>query len=134
MLFLKLKCLRLNIYILGQFQTGFALFKAFDFLCVCCNLNQLKMMQVKNVIFLQVYNVMNSDGNGSKVSQVENRTYVYEEASPSYNGSSGQTHSAAEGVDIGKPVNEQESVVEQPKRAAKIHDFCFGIPFGQLIS
>lgn len=77
---------------------------------------------------------MNSDGNGSKVSQVENKTYIYEEASPSYNGSSGQPHSAAEGFVVGKAVNEQESVVDQPKRAAKIHDFCFGIPFGQLIS
>lgn len=27
----------------------------------------------------------------------------------------------------------QELVPEQPKRAAKIHDFCFGIPYGTIL-
>ncbi|XP_057770379.1 protein FATTY ACID EXPORT 1, chloroplastic-like [Salvia miltiorrhiza] len=82
----------------------------------------------------KVLNVMNGDGHGSKLSQLENKTPSYvEDASASYNGSSVQPHSAADSFVAGGATNEQESVVSQPKRAAMIHDFCFGIPFGGLV-
>ncbi|CAH8352975.1 unnamed protein product [Eruca vesicaria subsp. sativa] len=34
---------------------------------------------------------------------------------------------------ITEPVEEQHVATTQPKRAAKIHDFCFGIPYGGLV-
>ncbi|KAJ9543863.1 hypothetical protein OSB04_023570 [Centaurea solstitialis] len=34
------------------------------------------------------------------------------------------------GEEIGEPV---QHVVTEPKRAAKIHDFCFGIPYGECL-
>lgn len=77
---------------------------------------------------------MNSDGHGTKVSQLENKTPGYvEDASASYHGSSAKSHSAAESVVTEGATNEQEGIANQPKRAAKIHDFCFGIPFGGLV-
>ncbi|XP_042000364.1 protein FATTY ACID EXPORT 1, chloroplastic-like [Salvia splendens] len=83
---------------------------------------------------IKVINVMNSDGHGSKLSQLENNTPSYvEDASASYNGSSVQPHSAADSSVAGGAIDEQESAVTQPKRAAMIHDFCFGIPFGGLV-
>lgn len=33
---------------------------------------------------------------------------------------------------ITEPIEEQHVATTQPKRAAKIHDFCFGIPYGTL--
>ncbi|KAJ0246764.1 Protein FATTY ACID EXPORT 1 [Hirschfeldia incana] len=34
---------------------------------------------------------------------------------------------------ITEPVEEHVTSTQQPKRAAKIHDFCFGIPYGGLV-
>ncbi|KAI3446499.1 hypothetical protein Pfo_003164 [Paulownia fortunei] len=85
----------------------------------------------------KVLNVMNSDGHDTKVSHLENKTtpsYV-EDASTSHNGSSVKSHPIAEGFVVGGATNGHipEQVVSQPKRAAKIHDFCLGIPFGGLV-
>ncbi|KAH6828713.1 Transmembrane proteins 14C [Perilla frutescens var. hirtella] len=82
----------------------------------------------------KVLNVMNSDGQGIKVSQLDNNTPSYvEDASTSYNGSSVKSHSAADSVIPEGATNKQDDVANQSKRAAKIHDFCFGIPFGGLV-
>lgn len=35
---------------------------------------------------------------------------------------------------LGKDVELQEQEIKEPIKAAKIHDFCFGIPFGKCIS
>ncbi|KAL3632514.1 hypothetical protein CASFOL_025498 [Castilleja foliolosa] len=51
----------------------------------------------------KVLNVMSSDGRGSDVSNLECNRHV------------------------------QEQLNSQPEKAAKIHDFCFGIPFGGLV-
>lgn len=69
---------------------------------------------------------MNSDGNGKKLSQLDNKTPSYvEDSSASYNGSSTQPHSATASSSVAGG-----STAEQPKKGAMIHDFCFGIPFG----
>lgn len=80
---------------------------------------------------------MNGDGHGTKVSNLENKTppsYI-EDASTSHNGNSVKSHPVAEGFVAGGATDghRQEQVVSQPKRAAKIHDFCFGIPFGEYM-
>ncbi|GAA0140566.1 hypothetical protein LIER_01886 [Lithospermum erythrorhizon] len=41
------------------------------------------------------------------------------------------TEAKLEGAETLEPI--QESPVAQPQKAAKIHDFCFGIPFGGLV-
>ncbi|KAK6127294.1 hypothetical protein DH2020_038957 [Rehmannia glutinosa] len=85
----------------------------------------------------KVLNVMNSDGHGTNVSHLETKpTPSYtEDASTSHNGSSVKSHPVAEGFAVGGATNGhgQEQVISQPKRAAKIHDFCLGIPFGGLV-
>ncbi|KAK6127278.1 hypothetical protein DH2020_039004 [Rehmannia glutinosa] len=86
----------------------------------------------------KVLNVMNSDGHGTNVSHLETKptTSYTEDASTSHNGSSVKSHPVAEGFAVGGATNghRQEQVVSQPKRAAKIHDFCLGIPFGALLA
>ncbi|KAK6151318.1 hypothetical protein DH2020_013953 [Rehmannia glutinosa] len=80
----------------------------------------------------KVLNVMNSDGHGTNVSHLETKpTPSYtEDASTSHNGSSVKSHPVAEGFAVGGATNGQgqEQVVSQPKRAAKIHDFCLEFP------
>ncbi|KAI3471631.1 hypothetical protein Pfo_028281 [Paulownia fortunei] len=84
----------------------------------------------------KVLNVMSSDGHGTDISNLENKTtpsYV-EDASKSHNGNSVKSHPLTEGSVVGTSNGHiQEQVISQPKRAAKIHDFCFGIPFGGLV-
>lgn len=78
---------------------------------------------------------MSSDGRGADVTNLENKTassYI-EDASKSHNGSSLKSHSLTEGSVGVSNGHIQEQVVSQPKRAAKIHDFCFGIPFGECL-
>ncbi|PIN20068.1 putative membrane protein [Handroanthus impetiginosus] len=84
----------------------------------------------------KVLNVMSNDGHGTEVSKLDNQTtpsYI-EDASKLHNGSSLKSHSLTEGSVVGASNGHmQEQVVGQPKRAAKIHDFCFGIPFGGFV-
>ncbi|KAK4412910.1 protein FATTY ACID EXPORT 1, chloroplastic [Sesamum alatum] len=84
----------------------------------------------------KVLNVVSSDGRGTEVSNLVNKTipsYV-EDSSKSHNGSSTESDPLTEGFVVGESNGLiQEQVISQPKRAAKIHDFCFGIPFGGLV-
>lgn len=79
----------------------------------------------------QVFNVMSSDECGTDVSSLQNKTTPIhiEDESNSHNGSSIKSHPLTEGT-LNKDMKEQ---VDQPIRAAKIHDFCFGIPFGGVV-
>ncbi|XP_051149483.1 protein FATTY ACID EXPORT 1, chloroplastic [Andrographis paniculata] len=85
---------------------------------------------------LKVLNVASNDGHSTQVSSLDNKTspdYV-EDASNLHKGSSIKSNSPTESFAAGGSNGHlQESVVTEPKRAAKIHDFCFGIPFGGLV-
>lgn len=77
---------------------------------------------------------MSSDGRGTDVSNLQNKTspsYI-EDASNSHNGSSFKSHPLTEDSVETQNKDTQEQV-SQPTRAAKIHDFCFGIPFGECL-
>ncbi|KAL8493914.1 hypothetical protein ACS0TY_024898 [Phlomoides rotata] len=82
----------------------------------------------------KVLNVMSSDGRGTDVSNLQSNTspsYI-EDASNSHNGSSVQSYPLSE--DSVETLNkDMQKQVGEPTRAAKIHDFCFGIPFGGLV-
>ncbi|KAG8372020.1 hypothetical protein BUALT_Bualt12G0023300 [Buddleja alternifolia] len=83
----------------------------------------------------KVLNLTSGDGRGVEVSSLENKTtpsYV-EDASISQNGNSVKSHSFTEGGVGESNGHIEEQVVSQPKKAAKIHDFCLGIPFGGLV-
>ncbi|GFP90934.1 hypothetical protein PHJA_001237400 [Phtheirospermum japonicum] len=69
--------------------------------------------------------VMCSDGRGADVSNLESKNI------PSYIESIPLTEDSVVGASNG---HVQEQFTSQPKRAAKIHDFCFGIPFGGLVA
>ncbi|KAL3637205.1 hypothetical protein CASFOL_019504 [Castilleja foliolosa] len=72
----------------------------------------------------KVLNVMSSDGRGSDVSNLESKN------NPNYIDSLPLTQDSVVGASNG---HIQEKINSQPKRAAKIHDFCFGIPFGGIV-
>ncbi|KAL0453153.1 UNVERIFIED_CONTAM: protein FATTY ACID EXPORT 1, chloroplastic [Sesamum latifolium] len=84
----------------------------------------------------KVLNVMSSDGRGTEVSNLVDKTmpsYI-EDSSKLQNGSSTKSDPLTQGFVDGESNGRiQEQVNSQPKRAAKIHDFCFGIPFGGLV-
>lgn len=83
----------------------------------------------------QVINVTSNDGFGTEVSNLDNKTTPdYVEDAKLHNGSSVKPHPPTESfVAEGSNGKLQEAVVGEPIRAAKIHDFCFGIPFGGLV-
>ncbi|VFQ91024.1 unnamed protein product [Cuscuta campestris] len=82
----------------------------------------------------KVFICMSHDGHGTDVSSIEDR------ASLSYTSEkplSAPVESVT-GKSLSEPLQGQNELVEgdissQPKRAAKIHDFCFGIPFGGFV-
>ncbi|XP_060177446.1 protein FATTY ACID EXPORT 1, chloroplastic-like [Lycium barbarum] len=80
---------------------------------------------------------MNNDGRGTDESSLESRTTLSyaTDSSKSLNGTSSNSYSAPEENVTGKEINEpvQEDSSSQPTKAAKIHDFCLGIPFGGLV-
>ncbi|KAA8517167.1 hypothetical protein F0562_017460 [Nyssa sinensis] len=85
----------------------------------------------------KVYVVMSHDGHGTDISSAETKTTLSysTDASKSHNGRSMKSYPTTEEHVAGKGKSEpvQEHAVTQQKRAAKIHDFCFGIPFGGLV-
>ncbi|CAA2986639.1 Hypothetical predicted protein [Olea europaea subsp. europaea] len=85
----------------------------------------------------KVFIVRSIDGHGTDVSNSETKTALRYTAddSKSLNGRMEKSHSITQEHVAGKDTNEPmlEQVVSQPKRAAKIHDFCLGIPFGGLV-
>ncbi|KAK9290728.1 hypothetical protein L1049_008903 [Liquidambar formosana] len=81
--------------------------------------------------------VMSLEGRGIETSGSESRTTLSYTAESSKSHIEGTAKSyptieehAAEKIEMSEPVQEH---VAQQKRAAKIHDFCFGIPFGGLV-
>ncbi|KAL2559723.1 Protein FATTY ACID EXPORT 1 [Forsythia ovata] len=85
----------------------------------------------------KVFIVRSIDGHGTDVSNSETKTVLSYTAddSKSLNGRMEKSHLITQEHVVGEAMNEpiQEQVVSQPKRAAKIHDFCLGIPFGGLV-
>lgn len=84
----------------------------------------------------QVLMMMNNDGRAIKGYSLESRsalTYTAA-ASKSHSDILKKPHSSTvdyvNGEEIGEPV---ENVISKQQRSAKIHDFCFGIPFGELL-
>ncbi|XP_057487329.1 protein FATTY ACID EXPORT 1, chloroplastic isoform X2 [Actinidia eriantha] len=81
--------------------------------------------------------VMCSDGSGTGTSGSQTKTSLSytPDASISHIEGSAKSYTTAEenvnGNGMSEPV--QEHVVTQQKGTAKIHDFCFGIPFGGLV-
>lgn len=78
---------------------------------------------------------MSNDGHGTDESSLKSMTtlsYATDSSKP-LNGTSSNSYSAPEDYVTGKEINEpvQENSSNQPKKAAKIHDFCLGIPFGE---
>ncbi|KAA8518105.1 hypothetical protein F0562_015579 [Nyssa sinensis] len=85
----------------------------------------------------KVYVVMSHDGRGTDISSSETKsTLSYStDASNSHNGGPIKSYPTTEEHVTGKGKSEtvQEHAATEQKRAAKIHDFCFGIPFGGLV-
>ncbi|XP_015088910.1 protein FATTY ACID EXPORT 1, chloroplastic-like [Solanum pennellii] len=80
---------------------------------------------------------MSNDGHGTDESSLKSRTTLSyaTDSSQSLNGTSSNSYSAPEEYVTEKEINEsvQENSSSQPKKAAKIHDFCLGIPFGGFV-
>ncbi|KAL7195966.1 hypothetical protein ACSBR1_036070 [Camellia fascicularis] len=80
--------------------------------------------------------VMNSDGSGTGISGSQTKTNLSytADASRSHIEGSAKSYATTSENDNGKGMNEpvQGHAVTQQIRAAKIHDFCLGIPFGGL--
>ena len=81
---------------------------------------------------------MCSDGSGTGTSGSQTKTTLNytPDASISHIEGSAKSYKTAEenvnGNGMSEPV--QEHVITQQKSTAKIHDFCFGIPFGEYDS
>nr|GMD47998.1 protein FATTY ACID EXPORT 1, chloroplastic [Ipomoea batatas] len=87
---------------------------------------------------------MSNDGRGTDVSSVEDKSalsYTTDPLKP-HGGRPENPLSASEESVTGKNSSDPlqgtndlagENITSQPIRAAKIHDFCFGIPFGTFV-
>ncbi|GFY84723.1 hypothetical protein Acr_03g0014970 [Actinidia rufa] len=93
--------------------------------------------KVRDPKFSQVLFVMCSDGSGTGTSGSQTKTSLSypPDASISHLEGSAKSYTTAEENVNGNGMSElvQEHVVTQQKGTAKIHDFCFGIPFGGLV-
>ncbi|KAK6916068.1 TMEM14 family, partial [Dillenia turbinata] len=81
---------------------------------------------------------MSLDGHGTETSRTQSKTNVSytSDASRSYIQQTVKPQPASEdhlAGNIALVEEAQEPIAIQKKRAAKIHDFCFGIPFGGLV-
>ncbi|XP_059646251.1 protein FATTY ACID EXPORT 1, chloroplastic-like [Cornus florida] len=76
-------------------------------------------------------------GRGAEISSSETKTALSysSDTSKSQNEMPTESYATTEEYASGKVISEpvQEHVITQQKRAAKIHDFCFGIPFGGIV-
>lgn len=72
---------------------------------------------------------MSGDGRDANVSDLGSKTITSQEE----DAFSVKSHPLKEASVIGSSNGHiHEQVTSQPKKAAKIHDFCFGIPFGEF--
>lgn len=78
-----------------------------------------------------------SDATGKGISGSQSKTTLSytSDTSRSHIEGSAKSYASTEENANGKAISEpiQQQVVTEQKRAAKIHDFCFGIPFGGLV-
>nr|CAJ34819.1 hypothetical protein 11 [Plantago major] len=99
--------------------------------------SQLNFRSATNFRPGKILNASSSDGRGIEVSDLENKTIpsYKEDASTLHDGSSIKSHPVVESSVVSglTDLDEQKQVVSPPQKAAKIHDFCFGIPFGGLV-
>lgn len=87
-------------------------------------------------VTFQSWVVMSVDGRGANTPSSEIKTtlsYTADKSKPYVEGTAEsyptvEEHTAGVGVDE----RVQENGVSQQSRGAKIHDFCFGIPYGEL--
>lgn len=79
---------------------------------------------------------MNNDGHAIKAYSSESSgsaLYHRAAASKSHNDIVVKANSSTVEVVNGEEINEpEEHVVSEQKRSAKIHDFCFGLPYGEF--
>jgi len=79
--------------------------------------------------------VVRNDAHGTDLSNLENRNTLgcTRDESQSHNGSSSNSNLKSDELVPGKEMkgSVQENSISPSKRTAKIHDFCFGIPFGE---
>ncbi|KAL4587463.1 hypothetical protein LXL04_000334 [Taraxacum kok-saghyz] len=86
----------------------------------------------------KVLMVMNKDGHAIKAFSSDSGTALYHTASASKSHNdivtkaNSSTVEYVNGEEIDEP-EEQENAVSEPKRSAKIHDFCFGLPYGGIV-
>lgn len=87
---------------------------------------------------LQSFVVMSIDGSGMETTSSQDKTalrYSGEVSKPYVEGAtklhSARNENGEETTEVRDSV--QEDAVGQPKRGAKIHDFCFGIPYGKAL-
>lgn len=77
--------------------------------------------------------MMNNDGHSIKASSFESSSAI-NHISKSHNDILGKPNSSTveyvNGDEISEPV---ENVISEKQRSAKIHDFCFGIPYGGIV-
>ncbi|KAL3533714.1 hypothetical protein ACH5RR_007235 [Cinchona calisaya] len=104
----------------------------------CINRGQQLRFQTRSYPTLRpkVLVVKGTDGHATDISNSEVKTALNytEDAPKSHNGRSLKLDSATEDPTAVKGESEpiEEHIATQQIRAAKIHDFCFGIPFGGL--
>lgn len=86
----------------------------------------------------QVGVVYASDGTGEGISGSQTKTTLKytPDASRSHIEGSAKSYASTEENVNGKGISEpaEQQVITEHKGAAKIHDFCFGIPFGECAS
>lgn len=95
----------------------------------------LDVILTSEFLIIQLSVVMSLDGHSAETSSSEIKTTLRYAADTSKLPNEGTTTSYqsiendAELMGMTKPA--EENGVTQQKRAAKIHDFCFGIPYGE---
>nr|DAD42532.1 TPA_asm: hypothetical protein HUJ06_000762 [Nelumbo nucifera] len=101
---------------------------------------QLRKLSIPPVILRSKLSVsMHLDGSGTERQSSETKTTLRYTADTSRSPLEGTTKSYSNpeeqvggNLGMGEPLNETDVI--QKKRCAKIHDFCFGIPFGKYAS
>ncbi|KAI3667368.1 hypothetical protein L6452_42424 [Arctium lappa] len=100
------------------------------------NRSHLRNQSHSHVSHSKVLMVVRNDGHAIKASSLESKSALSNTAAASKSHNdilvkpNSSTVEYVNGEEIGEPV---QHVVTEPKRTAKIHDFCFGIPYGGIV-
>lgn len=98
--------------------------------------SKLRLRSHPNLLPSKVLIVMNNDGHTIKASSLQSRTALKHiaAASKSHNDILGKPNSSTAEYVNGEEINEPvENVISEKQRSAKIHDFCFGLPYGAIV-